>query len=87
MVFCQLYFFIRNKFAVSPEGFTLQNQDSMESYLHKKLVLYLTSLGKSIITKIRERNFAGLLRIKKSSPLCTLILHTVLKGAVSSACS
>jgi len=54
----------RNKFAVSLEASTLQNQDSMVLSLHKKLVLCFTSLGRSIITRIRERNFEGLLKIK-----------------------
>jgi len=37
----------------------------MELYLHKKLVLCFTSLGRNIITRIKEKNFAGLLKIEK----------------------
>lgn len=56
-------FCIRNKLAVSLVGSTLQNQDSMVLSLLKKLVLCFTSLGRSIITRTRERNFEGLLKI------------------------
>lgn len=82
----EFLFCIRSKFAVSLVASTLQNQDSMELSLHRNLALCFTSHGRSIITRIRERNFGGLLRIKNIA--CGAFLERIMpneNGGVTSS--
>lgn len=69
-------FCIRSKFAVSLVASTLQNQNSMVLSLRKTPVLCFTSHGRSIITRIRERNFEGLLKIKNIA--CGVFLERIM---------